>query len=418
MTTRAVWRALPIALALVASAVAAEKGPTVVQTTSTEFEAVEFEGAQYREAIAEAVAARADAIGKWAKLQPALTYCDTKQDTETRIWAAVSTHAEREELLATHAEADKLAFVDVACPRAYTLAAFFAADDHETDKAIRWLERAQKLAPFSSAPHSERGFHFNAAGDRQKALASYRRALDLAERYASSPDDKAMALRGIGWTLVELGDFPGAKQAYDRSLEFDPENSTAKAELAFIAKLETNGSPPPATPAFAPATTPTKPSTAQSKSAATSVPPSDEERVIEYTRLLETQPFHSKAKPMRAWLIDWIAESPDVTVSVCNVLELGEIEHASLLFVQTMFGMASFLLEHPESKDNWDAQNRAGVESALKAYSSILAAQPDARIASMDELLKRQAAGELDAALAPNVARHCTESAEETVAGS
>lgn len=67
-----------------------------------------------------------------------------------------------------------------------------------------------------------------------EALADYRLALQLVDRYPSNAGMKAIALRGLGYILVELGDLPGAERAYQDSLTADPDNALAKRELQYI----------------------------------------------------------------------------------------------------------------------------------------------------------------------------------------
>jgi Flp pilus assembly protein TadD len=67
--------------------------------------------------------------------------------------------------------------------------------------------------------------------------------LALAESFEAGEQMKAMALRGIGYSLVELGDLAGARQAYEQSLEAEPGNETARNELDYIAQREAKAQP-------------------------------------------------------------------------------------------------------------------------------------------------------------------------------
>jgi tetratricopeptide (TPR) repeat protein len=385
------------------AAIAAEGEVSIIGTTRVEFEAVEFDGARWRTVVSDAFKAKDTPAQRIASLQPALDWCDGKQDSATQAFASVSTQAEREELLAARTDPRPVVFIDIACARAYHTAAYFAADAGEADKAMGLLERAQKLAPYWAPAYTERGFLFNARGDRQQALASYRKGLELAERYPSSANNRAVALRGIGWTLVELGDYAGARDAYERSLVVDPGNANATAELKVIDKLEAKGSAGPNTPAF---------STAVKPAVDPAPVDGERERVVRFTRELEAEPFAPQAKAKRSWLIGWIEAAPDLTVTVCDTLGLvGEGKaspYDSEVVVQGMFGIAAYLIEHPESKDDAVAQQRAGVESALKAYTAILRAHPDAHVASLDAYLQHQAAGDFDGYFASILARNCS----------
>jgi hypothetical protein len=57
-----------------------------------------------------------------------------------------------------------------------------------------------------------------------------------------SPHDVAMALRGRGFVLSEMGELDRAKKAFEESLTFEPDNEIARNELEYIARLRKGGS--------------------------------------------------------------------------------------------------------------------------------------------------------------------------------
>jgi hypothetical protein len=69
--------------------------------------------------------------------------------------------------------------------------------------------------------------------------------------------------------------------------------------------------------------------------------------------------------------------------------------YARLLYVQSIFGMAAFLFEHPKKANDWAAVQTAGIESTLRAYQSILRADSEARWKELDRLVTAQKAGKL-----------------------
>jgi tetratricopeptide (TPR) repeat protein len=147
--------------------------------------------------------------------------------------------ANREELnhyLKQNPDSKKVIWLDWAFGEALHKKAFLAAGRKQWDAALKLLQREIGYRPFAADPHTERGYVLNALGKRKEALQSYRLGLELSERFASSRHQMAVALRGIGWTLVELGDLEGARKSYERSLEIDPQSKVAKAELEFIRK--------------------------------------------------------------------------------------------------------------------------------------------------------------------------------------
>ena len=92
---------------------------------------------------------------------------------------------------------------------------------------------------------------------------------------------------------------------------------------------------------------------------------------------------------------------PDVTVNIC-LKPLGRVTdehfaHASLIVVQYSLAIGAFIIEHPDKADDLDAQQLAGVEGALNAYRSMLAAEPDRKSPALEKLLALHASGQLPA---------------------
>jgi hypothetical protein len=140
------------------------------------------------------------------------------------------------------------------------------------------------------------------------------------------------------------------------------------------------------------------------------VPPEEGKRVIEITRRLEADPLSADVKADGAWLIEWISQSPDVGVQICDTMQIlgkKKYEYAPPLIAQEMFGMAAWSVEHPDAKPVDVAVHVAGVRSALKAYAAILAQHPDAKLAEMDNLAAHEAAGDLDKYMEGVVAKQC-----------
>ena len=105
---------------------------------------------------------------------------------------------------------------------------------------------------------------------------------------------------------------------------------------------------------------------------------------------------------MRDWLKLWLGEVPDITIQVCAE-EFGPFSHeanreqnfGSIIFGQSKFSSASFVIEHPDQAKNAIAVYTAGVEGSLKVYQSILKTHPEARRPSLDDLVVKMQNGEL-----------------------
>lgn len=138
--------------------------------------------------------------------------------------------------------------------------------------------------------------------------------------------------------------------------------------------------------------------------------PGEAERfVVRFTRALEVDPLGENSSRVRGTLIEWLQNTKDYTVVVCDIL--GPIPgekppHSAELLVQQMFGNVAYQIEHPTEKDRNRLQV-AGVESVLKAYSAILAEDAQARIPYLDGLLAERKKGTLARHMGPIIAKGC-----------
>ena len=128
----------------------------------------------------------------------------------------------------------------------------------------------------------------------------------------------------------------------------------------------------------------------------------ERKRAVEITRKLERQPLARSTGPDRAWLLEFIVEAPDFEVKSCRgpldpLAKDEENPVARVLYVQSVFGMAAYILENPKKAQEWAAVQTAGIESTLKAYESILKADPDARWKELDRLAAARDAKKLRA---------------------
>jgi len=136
-------------------------------------------------------------------------------------------------------------------------------------------------------------------------------------------------------------------------------------------------------------------------------------KVIPLTRFLEDHPLDKSAPLTRKLLLDWEDKSTDVVDVVCpGVLSPvpGNVPYGPELAAQFVFGSAAYQLANPAEKGQLMPQQLAGMRSMLKAYHSIVAAQPDARIPRLDELARQDAEGSLPQVFEPLVARECKSS--------
>jgi hypothetical protein len=136
----------------------------------------------------------------------------------------------------------------------------------------------------------------------------------------------------------------------------------------------------------------------------------DTDKVVRLTEELEKDPKSATASDARRWLIQWITDTPDYTVAICRTLGPipgSDVPNSSELLVQNFFGNVSYQIRHRGEKDEAVLQ-QAGIESVLRAYQSLLAKDPKARIRYLDDLLVKQQQGRLKETVAPIIAKECS----------
>jgi hypothetical protein len=137
-------------------------------------------------------------------------------------------------------------------------------------------------------------------------------------------------------------------------------------------------------------------STAQKRGPST---PEERARALQLVRALEADPLAKDAKDARRWLITWLTDVPDITVTICQdylkpIFDKDK-NYASDLFFQMTFSSAAFIIEHPDQAKDAVAVNQAGIEGTLRAYEAILKSKPKARWPFLDELIERRSKGTL-----------------------
>lgn len=122
----------------------------------------------------------------------------------------------------------------------------------------------------------------------------------------------------------------------------------------------------------------------------------ERKRAVDVTRKLEKNPLVKGGDEDRVWLFQWIVEIPDIQVRTCEspldqLRDDQSDRHGRELYLQQVFGITTFLIENPAKKDDWVAQQVAGLESVLRAYRAMKKADPSVRWRSLeryDELRK------------------------------
>jgi hypothetical protein len=120
--------------------------------------------------------------------------------------------------------------------------------------------------------------------------------------------------------------------------------------------------------------------------------PEERKRAVEATRRLEREPLARSSMQARKWLFQWIVDIPDIDVTSCNgpldvLAKDDEDLYAQILYAQSVFGMAAFLIENPKKKADWVSVQTAGIESTLRAYESLRKSDSEVRWKELDRLV-------------------------------
>jgi tetratricopeptide (TPR) repeat protein len=127
-----------------------------------------------------------------------------------------------------------LVWLTNAYPRACYYLGYIQIEAGDLPGAVRYLDQGLKLEPTNTRLKCEKGQALIRLEKRDEAMAVYQEVLET-EGFLS-PDDRALALRGKGYVLIELEHLEEAEQAFQASLEIEPDNTVAKNELAYIAQ--------------------------------------------------------------------------------------------------------------------------------------------------------------------------------------
>ncbi|RDS81890.1 hypothetical protein DWU99_15845 [Dyella psychrodurans] len=147
----------------------------------------------------------------------------------------------------------------------------------------------------------------------------------------------------------------------------------------------------------------------------------DNTKVVPLTRFLEEQPLNKDAPLVRAALLDWEDKSTDVVDVVCpgmfSPVPDKSIKYSAELMAQFIFGSAAYQIANPSEKGKLMPAQLAGMKSMLKAYRSIIALEPNARISRFDELSKDEEQGNLPQVVEPLVVANCKSPADASTGG-
>jgi tetratricopeptide (TPR) repeat protein len=206
-------------------------------STSFKSSATAYLGSEHRETVNKLLEAGVSIAEGREGLQPVLAWCDAKTSDDEVTYVSVNNEDEAEDFRTNRPHAKQVVLIDAACPMAYKAMAFWAVEAGDLEAALPWLEKAIRIGPLFDEAYTERGFVLNQLHRAAEGADSYRQALAILERHPHA-ESKGVALRGLGYSLVELGDLPAARKAYEDSLVVVPGNKGAMSEIEYIDGLE------------------------------------------------------------------------------------------------------------------------------------------------------------------------------------
>jgi hypothetical protein len=139
--------------------------------------------------------------------------------------------------------------------------------------------------------------------------------------------------------------------------------------------------------------------------------PQERARVVHLARQLEADPLGKDARAAQQWILNWVKDVPDLTVSICELLPLpdgDQYPYTPALLAQLVASNAAFQIENQDRAGDEIAVQGAALKGALHAYSSIVRKKPAARLPALDRLVEQMNDGRLDRRMKALVAQRCT----------
>jgi len=182
-----------------------------------------------------------DAVEKY--IDPIITHYENEyKDVDKDIFCARSKEEMMTYLMAAAAKKTRSAVVltstwaDALFYKAYIFVEFKKFDEAKTI-----LEKAVKLSPYNSSYLSELGHIYQIQKNWKKSFLIFKDAIKYAEEFTPEPVKEAeltRAMRGVGYSLIELGSLDEAEKIYVECLKINREDRTAIQELMYIKKLK------------------------------------------------------------------------------------------------------------------------------------------------------------------------------------
>ncbi|RUO58721.1 tetratricopeptide repeat protein [Pseudidiomarina insulisalsae] len=146
-------------------------------------------------------------------------------------------------LMAAQSGADAVD-IDTSCGDALYLRTYISVEQGDIDQAERLIRQALELSPANAMYLAELGHIYHLKRDWKGALDVFTKAESYALAY--SPEHRKVeelgrAKRGMGFSLIELGQLDEAEAKFKECLELNKQDLNALQELEYIKQLRSQG---------------------------------------------------------------------------------------------------------------------------------------------------------------------------------
>lgn len=174
----------------------------------------------------------------------AITLCKDQCSTgEHKTYASRGMTETLYYMMKAAAENESAIAVSPTCSEALYLRGYASLDLGQVDLAEEYIQRAIDMAPVNSTYLSELGHIYHSKREWTNALDVFTKAEDAANTY-SPPELKnaemSRAKRGVGYSLIELGQLDEAEKKFRECLEINENDKMALKELKYIEHIRSN----------------------------------------------------------------------------------------------------------------------------------------------------------------------------------
>ena len=125
--------------------------------------------------------------------------------------------------------------------------------------------------------------------------------------------------------------------------------------------------------------------------------PEERAKVIQIAKALENDPVAATLYPERQWLVRFVMDVPDISITLCGPSFPYEkkFKFSSDLLALSMGAMTAYVIEHPDSAKDTATVGFVGAEAVLRGYTKLLETHPKDHSKKLDEWLGYQKDGTL-----------------------